>query len=430
MQTGPEEESGPVEDLSEDLSGGLAGKHTGFGSLPKGAQRYLIATLVNMVGNGMMFAFVFIYLHDVRGYSGSLTGWILATGTVTTLLTTTFGGWVSDHLGPKRALIIANLISAVAFGAYGTNHTVVLAFVMSIFTGVCTGMAFPAQQAFASVIVTPLARPTMSSWLRVLLNIGAGIGGALGGFIANVHRPSTFTLLFVGNAATYIGYIAIVASIEPVLTPAHAELEGKQAGYREVLRDRFFVRLLPLDLATGLAFGLAFLVMPGTYVKRLGASEHVVGLLFLLGASVVVVSQIPISKAVSGRRRMSSLAAMFALFGVVFSFGIVSAGQTLTVAVICVALAQIMGGLAECFLGPVRNPLTAELAPPRLLGRYFGLASMLFQGGFGFANVLGGIGLDRSVTGLWIVGAAIMACAFVWSIRLDRLIPSTSRISP
>jgi MFS family permease len=405
-------------------------QHTKFRSLPKGAQRYLIATLVNMIGNGMMFAFVFIYLHDVRGYSGSLTGWILAAGTVTTILTTTFGGWVSDHVGPKHALIGANLVSAIAFGAYGTNHTVVLAFAMSIFTGLCMGLAFPAQQAFASVIVTADARPSMASWLRVLLNIGAGIGGAVGGFIANVHRPATFTVLFVGNAITYLAYTAIVSSIEPVAAPDHPVIEGRQPGYREVLRDRFFVKLLPLDLATGLAFGLAFLVMPGTYVKRLGASERVVGFLFLLGAAIVVIAQIPISKAVQGRRRMNSMATMFALFGVTFSLGIVSAGQTLTIAVMCVAGGQIAGGFAECFFGPIRNPLTAELAPPRLLGRYFGLGAMLFQGGFGFANVLGGIGLDRSVTGLWIVGAVIMASAFAWSLRLDRLVPGPSRMSP
>ncbi len=401
-----------------------------FRALPKGAQRYLLATLVNMIGNGMMFAFVFIYLHDVRGYSGSLTGWILAAGTVTTILTTTFGGWVSDHIGPKRALIGANLISAVAFGAYGTNHTVVLAVAMSVFTGFCMGLSFPAQQAFASVIVTAEARPSMASWLRVLLNIGAGLGGAIGGFIANVHRPSTFTVLFVGNAVTYVAYIVIVAAIEPIAAPEHPERVGKQPGYREVLRDRFFLRLLPLDLATGLAFGLAFLVMPGTYVKRLGASERVVGALFLLGAAIVVLSQIPFSKVVHGRRRMVSFATMFALFGVTFALGIVSAGQTLTIAIVCVAGGQIAGGLAECFFGPVRNPLTAELAPPHLLGRYFGLGGMLFQGGFGLSNVLGGVGLDRSVTGLWIVGAVIMAVAFVWAMRLDRLVPAASRMSP
>ncbi len=403
----------------------------GFRSLPRGVQRYLVATLVNMMGNGMMFAFVFIYLHDVRKYSGSLTGWILAAGTVVTLLTTTFGGWVSDHIGPKRALIAANLISAVAFGTYGANRTVTLAFVMSMFTGFCAGMSFPAQQAFASVIVDPEARPAMSSWLRVLLNIGAGLGAGIGGFIADVERPSTFTILFVANAATYLGYIAIVATINPVVTAKHISDVGKpNGGYREVLSNRFFVRLLPLDLATGIAFGLAFLVMPTTFVKRLGASEQTVGLLTLLGALVVVLAQIPISKAVRGRQRMSSLSVMFTLFAISFGFAVTSVGRSLTVAILMIGIAQAFGGLAECFLGPVRNPLTAELAPPALLGRYFGLAAMMFQGGFGFANVMGGVGLDRSLSGLWIVGAVLMVLAFVWSLRSAHHIPSTSRLSP
>lgn len=411
----------------------------GFRSLPKGAQRYLVATLVNMAGNGMMFAFVFIYLHDVRKYSGSLTGWILATGTLVTLLTTTFGGWLCDHIGSKRTLMAANLVAAVAFGLYGANRSVVFAFVMSAFTGLCSGIGFPAQQAFASVIVDAETRPAMASWLRVLLNIGAGLGAGIGGFIADVDRPSTFTLLFVLNAATYVGYVFIVVSVDPVVTAEtprgrstlNEESNGNVThGYREVLADRFFVRLLPLDLATGIAFGLAFLVMPTTYVKRIGASERVVGLLTLLGAGVVVFSQIRISKAVVGRKRMNSLGTMFTLFGVGFALAMASVGRSLTMAIILIGFAQVGAGLAECFFGPVRNPLTAELAPPALLGRYFGLASMMFQGGFGFANVLGGVGLDRSLSGLWIVGLLMMILAGGWCLRIDRYIPETSRLSP
>ncbi len=402
----------------------------GFRSLPRGAQRYLIATLVNMMGNGMMFAFVFIYLHDVRGYSGSVTGWILAAGTMTTIATTSLGGWVSDRVGPRRALIGANLLSAVAFGAYGESFNVPSAFALSMFTGFCIGMAFPPQQAFASVIVEPALRPAMSSWLRVVLNIGAGFGAGIGGFIADTDRPNTFVILFIANATTYVAYTFIVAAIQPVATERPPETTGPPAGYREVFADRFFIRLLPLDLATGLAFGLAFLVMPTTFIKRLGASERVVGLLTLLGAAVVVFAQIPISNAVRGRSRMKSLAMMFTLFGLVFACGVGAVGRPLLFAIIIVGVGQCAGGLAECFMGPVRNPLTAELAPPPLLGRYFGLASMMFQGGFGFSNVMGGVGLDRSLSGLWIIGGGLMVVAVAWSARLERLIPAAARFSP
>jgi MFS family permease len=407
----------------------------GFFSLPVGARRYLIATLVNMVGNGMMFAFVFIYLHDVRGYSGALTGWILASGTVATLLVTSFGGWLCDHIGAKRALIGANVLCAVVFGSYGFNSSVVGAFVMSILSGASSGLAFPAQQAFASVVVSPEVRPLMASWLRVLLNIGAGVGGALGGFITSVERPGTFIMLFLGNAATYVGYVLIVALIAPTSAPSLSTESGKAAaklsgGYRRVLQDRFFVRLLLLDLAAGIGFGLVFLVMPTTFVKRLGGSERIVGLVTLIGAAAVVLAQIPVSRLVRGRSRMSSLGAMFVMFTLAFSCGVASVDRPLVLAIVIISIGQIAGGLGECFLGPVRNPLTAELAPPELMGRYFGLATMMFQGGFGFANVLGGVGLDISFRGLWAVGVVVMIAAVGWSLRLDRTIPHAVRLSP
>jgi hypothetical protein len=86
--------------------------------------------------------------------------------------------------------------------------------------------------------------------------------------------------------------------------------------------------------------------------------------------------------------------------------------------------------VGEAFLGPTRNPLTADLAPPDLMGRYFGLQSMMFSGGFGLANGLGGVGLDISFRGTWIVGGLAAASAVAWSLRLDHTIPTAVRLSP
>jgi MFS family permease len=121
---------------------------------------------------------------------------------------------------------------------------------------------------------------------------------------------------------------------------------------------------------------------------------------------------------------------MFVMFVVTFGFGTAAVGQALGVAIALVVCAQLVGGVAECLLGPTRNPLTADLAPPELVGRYFGLQSMLFQGGFGAATALGGTALDWSFRGTWIAGALCALAAAAWSMRLDRHIPGAVRLSP
>ena len=106
-----------------------------------------------------------------------------------------------------------------------------------------------------------------------------------------------------------------------VIEPGSSRTEKSTAGYRDVIRDRFYVRLLPVDLALGTMFGLAFMVMPTTFVKRLGASEKVVGLIVMSGAVAVIVTQVGISRIVRGRARMLALALMSALFAIALGRG-------------------------------------------------------------------------------------------------------------
>jgi MFS family permease len=409
-----------------------AGEQHLYASLPAGAKRFLVATLVNMIGNGMIFAFLFIYLNEVRKFSGAWTGAIMTAGSVTGLIVMSLGGWLADHFGAKAALLGAVALAAVVFSLYTFATTIPFAFAISVAGGFVQGLTYPAQHAFTSVIVDIRHRPLVSSWLRIFLNIGAAIGATIAGFIVKVDNPGSFTLLFLLNAATFVAYFVIVATVDPVtaIEPGSMRKDRSSGGYRQVFADKFYVRLLPVDLAAGTMFGMAFMVMPTTFVKRLGASERVVGLVVMSGAIAVIVTQIGVARIVRGRARMLALAAMSGLFTIAFGFGVVSVGQRLNVALGCVVAAQILGGVGEAFLGPTRAPLTADLAPPELMGRYFGLQSMMFQGGFGVATAIGGAGLDISLRGTWATGAVLAALAALWCVRLDRRIPHAVRLSP
>ena len=174
----------------------MAAQHQ-YGSLPAGAKRFLAATLINMIGNGMLFAFLFIYLNEVRGFSGAWTGAIMTAGSVTGLIVMSLGGCFADHVGSKRALLTAVALAALIFGLYTFATTIRLAFAISIAGGFVQGLTYPAQQAFTSVIVDVRHRPLVSSWLRIFLNIGAAIGRN-----ALLDRPFRFALGFAALKMT------------------------------------------------------------------------------------------------------------------------------------------------------------------------------------------------------------------------------------
>ena len=87
-------------------------------------------------------------------------------------------------------------------------------------------------------------------------------------------------------------------------------------------------------------------------------------------------------------------------------------------------------GLAECVMSSARAPITAELAPPSLVGRYSALSAGAFQLGMALAQAGGGVVLDRSPMALWWVALTVGLGAFVVASSLGRTIPADSRRSP
>ena len=81
-----------------------------------------------------------------------------------------------------------------------------------------------------------------------------------------------------------------------------------------------------------------------------------------------------------------------------------------------IAVAQVLGGFGEAVLGAVRQPLTSDLAPPELVGRYFGLMTMVFQGCMGAANTIGGVVLQHSATPVWVIPLAASLLGVVGSL--------------
>ena len=73
------------------------------------------------------------------------------------------------------------------------------------------------------------------------MNLGIGLGGLTGGFIAHVSNPRTFTVLFVLDAVTFLGYVGVLGLIHDPGVDLDESMAP--ASYRAVFRDRTFLGL-------------------------------------------------------------------------------------------------------------------------------------------------------------------------------------------
>ena len=103
---------------------------------------------------------------------------------------------------------------------------------------------------------------------------------------------------------------------------------------------------------------------------------------------------------------------------------------TATVAALVLCGASLVFAVGECLHGAIQAPMTADLAPPRLLGRYLALSSLSWQVGWIVGPAAGGFALQHAPLALWpLAAAANVACAF-WALGLERRIPENVRKTP
>src|ERR1043165_365247 len=72
-----------------------------------------------------------------------------------------------------------------------------------------------------------------------------------------------------------------------------------------------------------------------------------------------------------------------------------------------IAVAVVAFGVGECLHGIVHGPLTADLAPPALVGRYMAFGSQSWQVGWIIGPAIGGFALQHSPNLLWPVAAGL-----------------------
>ena len=395
--------------------------------LPRSVQVLQAGGLLNAIGNGLVLPFTFIYLHNERGFSLGLAGLILGTNAAVSLLAGPISGPLVDRFGGRRMLTVALGFLCVGFSGYAFVESPWHGFAASAITGVGNGIFWPAQSTLIAGL-TPLAKRTSAfAMQRVMMNLGVGIGGLVGGFLA----ATSYQLLFLGDAASFVLYAVVLTALVP--EPSRIERrEGERRGtYRDVLRHRVFVGFVAVN-AVFVAVGYAQLELIAPYGKNeAGVSEQWIGGIFAINTLVIVLAQLPIVRLAEGRRRMRVLA----LMGVVWAAAwllVPVAGLWLAgfAAVAMLALSAAVFGIGECLHGAVQAPLVADLADPRLLGRYMAMSAFSWQLGFTIGPPLGGFLLGLTPTGLWIAAALVCLTAAGAALGLERALPESVRRSP
>lgn len=402
--------------------------------LPRPIWTLELGTFVNFYGSGLAFPFLLIYLHNVRGFGLGTSGLVVAMLGVVGILAGPAAGPLIDRFGGRLTLGAALLVAALGYALMPLVHEPWQAFALAVVVGAGGGTFWPSVSVLLTSLTPPDKRHRAFALQRVALNLGIGLGGLTGGLIASSSDASSFTVLFLVDAATYVGMVFVLPFVpEPALDEALDETfeAERQAGYRTVVRDRVLLTLLALNVIFIAAGYAPFELLPVFAKNHNGVSESWIGVIFFFNTMALVVAQLPVARLAEGRSRMKMLAVMPATFTASWLL-VLLGGSWLDgaeAAVVFVVAATIFG-LASCFHGPTQAALVADLAPARLRGRYMALSSMSWEIGFVIGPAVGGFILAFEPLALWPIAGAVLAVSVVAVLRTEDRLPADLRRTP
>jgi MFS family permease len=396
--------------------------------LPRDVYVLELGALVNAFGNGVVLPFLLIYLHNVRGIPFGLAGSAAAVQSAAALGSGFLGGTLSDRLGPKRVLLGSLAVMTVAFALMPLIRMPWHAFAIYTLWGLGSGSFWPSQSALLAAMTPATRRAPAYALQRLAMNVGVALGGVVAGLIASVGDPGSFTVLFAIDCVTFVGYMIVLARVR-----APALHEGRLGGsWRAVLRDRVFTVYTLLNAAfMTAAISLVVELLPAFGKNVTEISEKEVGIVFALDAVGVVLFQLPVVKLAEGRRRMRGFALMGTLWAATL-LGVWAAGSwtRATEAFGILAAVMLLFAVGECLHGAIHAPLSVDLAPPQLVGRYTAAASISWQIGWIVGPAAGGFLLQHRPLLLWPIAAGVNLLCAACALALEPRLPERVRRTP
>jgi MFS family permease len=371
-----------------------------FREMPRAFWIVWSAELINRLG-GFVFPLLALYLTG-RGLPVETVGMIVALWGVGSLASGPAGGFLTDHFGRRRTLVVSQVLGAAAMLHLGFARTPAHIAVAALCLGFFGRLYAPAEQAAIADIVPSDRRAHAYGLMYWAGNIGFAIGSALGGWLSE----KSWWWLFGGDAATTLIQAVVVWRALPETRPERAPHEKRPPPWAP-LADRPFVAFVALVTLVWLIFHQAFVTLP-VDLREHGFSPAQYGALIAINGVLIALFQPGVASALSRFPRHRVLAAAALLTGVGFALNATVHTVAGYAAVIAV---WTMGEISMAGIAPAA---VADASPPALRGAYQGLLQMGGGAAALIAPVAGSLLMGRlGAPALWAAcgGVGLVAAA-------------------
>ena len=348
-----------------------------------------IARFCDAFGNSILF--VVLPLYFVR-FAGTVSlpeqaavGFLIASYAVSTSLCQPLVGWLSDHLGRRKILILAGLgIVAVSTFSFNFATLFIQLFFLRVIQGIGVALTIPTSFAVISLSTHRRQRATAMAFYSTARMLGFGTGPLLGGFM--LVSVGYFWSFAAAAILVFFGMTLVALLLdERRLVPAQAEATDRPAplSFRKLLGKP---GMLPMVLINFTMAAVISMLSPlEKWVnERLGQGPAEFGIAMSVLLLANLLFQLPVGRMSDAVGRRPLIVAGLVLMAP----AVVMVGLASTTWVLLAALA--VQGVSAAMMSSPTYALAADLAPPGSAAKQMSVLTAAYASGMAVGPLLSG----------------------------------------
>jgi len=369
------------------------------------SRKMVIGICLNAIGGGMTLSLLLVYLHDMRGFTNTFGGLLLAYGSIVGIVASTPMGALVDRIGPKKVMIgglILNSMASLSLSFVQTHLQAILA-ITAINTA---GQAIWPSQSVILTRVTPVKdRSKIFGFNFMLLNLGLGLGGLISSLLIQKGDLLSFQIMYWVDASTFLIYLAIIFSLhgENVDRYIPKKDEPQEGSYRDLFA---ITPLMLLGIAGIILFTFGYGTIqsgiPVFATQFLHLSPKWLGIIFGVNTISIVLFQPLVMRILERYSKYTALLSIGIIWGLSWILVGIAPYLTLFASGIALSLSQLVFAVGEMIQAPTIPTLANELAPENIRGRANAWMSMQWSVSGVLGPAIVGLMLGSNHPGLWV----------------------------
>ena len=342
-----------------------------------------VVMLINRSGT-MVLPFMTLYCKHI-GYSTKQAGFVVAIYGIGSMIGAFFGGRISDRFGFYYTQFFSLLSGGLLFITLGNMNTYFSICVCTFFLSMVNESFRPANATAIAHYSTSQNRTQSFSVVRLAINLGWGLGGALGGFLASIN----YHLLFWVDGLTNIAAAFLLIWLLPKVSLAQqrnlTRVKKDLINPAPAHADKTFLYFIGLKILFAICFFQLFTTIPLYFKEGLHVNEFWIGIVMAMNGVLIALFEMVIVFKLEGRLPYLRLMT----YGtIIMAFSFFALNIPLFSGLFIAVLSTLMITLAEMTTMPFMNSWYISRSTEGNRGQYAALYIMAWSA----AQVIGSTG--------------------------------------